>query len=387
MVKACKNKIAIIGGGASGCICTYFLLQLGLDVVIFEKGKLLHTLLPTGGGRCNLAHAEFDFKELAKHYPRGEKFLYSIFAQFSTAETLEMFDKIGIKTYIQNDNRIFPISNSSKDVQNKIINQITSAKIINEKVTKIIPKTKGFEIITDTKKYFFYKVIISIGGHSGSEILKDLEIKFIPQKPALVGLNIVNPPQNLSGVIIKNCVCENLHGDILFTHFGISGPLIYKISSINAYKTYPYKLKIDLCPNLENLQDILNNNPHKEIKNVLTEFIPQKIAYEILKKLKIEKSLKSHSINGKMRDMILENIHSCEVLVTGTNKGEETVTAGGIDLKEINPKNMEFKKYNNLYALGEILDIDGDCGGFNLQNAWSTAFVCANAILNEKENQ
>ena len=88
-----------------------------------------------------------------------------------------------------------------------------------------------------------------------------------------------------------------------------------------------------------------------------------------------------------MRDMILENIHSFEVLVTGTNKGEETVTAGGIDLKEINPKNMEFKKYNNLYALGEILDIDGDCGGFNLQNAWSTAFVCANAILNEKENQ
>ena len=206
MVKACKNKIAIIGGGASGCICTYFLLQLGLDVVIFEKGKLLHTLLPTGGGRCNLAHAEFDFKELAKHYPRGEKFLYSIFAQFSTAETLEMFDKIGIKTYIQNDNRIFPISNSSKDVQNKIINQITSAKIINEKVTKIIPKTKGFEIITNTKKYFFYKVIISIGGHSGSEILKDLDIKFIPQKPALVELNIVNPPQNLSGVIIKNCV-------------------------------------------------------------------------------------------------------------------------------------------------------------------------------------
>ena len=104
----CKGNIAIIGAGASGCMCAYFLLKAGADVTLFDFGEPLRTLLPTGGGRCNLAHAEFDFRELAKNYPRGEKFLYSVFSRFSTADTIELFENIGVKTYIQENGRIFP---------------------------------------------------------------------------------------------------------------------------------------------------------------------------------------------------------------------------------------------------------------------------------------
>ena len=111
-----ESRIAIIGGGASGCICAYFLLKLGFDVTVFDKGSFLRTLLPTGGGRCNLAHAEFNPKDLASNYPRGEKFLYSIFSKFSTSETLELFEEMGIKTYTQENFRIFPESNSAKNV-------------------------------------------------------------------------------------------------------------------------------------------------------------------------------------------------------------------------------------------------------------------------------
>ena len=108
--------VAIVGAGASGCICAYYLLKRGVDVTLFDSGSPLRTLLPTGGGRCNLAHAQYDFKELAKNYPRGEKFLYSVFSQFSTADTVALFEELGVKTYTQEDGRIFPVSNSSKDV-------------------------------------------------------------------------------------------------------------------------------------------------------------------------------------------------------------------------------------------------------------------------------
>ena len=118
------SRIAIIGAGASGCICAYFLLKSGYDVTLFDKASPLRTILPTGGGRCNLAHAEFNPRELASYYPRGEKFLYSVFSKFSTAETIELFEELGIKTYIQENGRIFPESNSAKNVREVILNKI-----------------------------------------------------------------------------------------------------------------------------------------------------------------------------------------------------------------------------------------------------------------------
>ena len=373
-----ESSIAIIGGGASGCICAYFLLKLGFDVTVFDKGSFLRTLLPTGGGRCNLAHAEFNPKDLASNYPRGEKFLYSIFSKFSTSETLELFEEMGIKTYTQENFRIFPESNSAKDVRETILSKLKNAQLIRENILKLSLLETGFKLKSDKAEYLFDKVIIATGGHSGYKFAEDLGIKIIEPKPSLVGLSTKEDFKNISGTVIKSAICNGIQDDILFTHFGVSGPLIYKISSIKAFDKMPYSLSIDLAPELIDFQKELNSNPHKEIKNVISKYLPQKIVTVILKDL--DETEKCHKINGKTRDLILDRIHSFKITVTGTNQGEETVTAGGVDLDEINPKTMQSKKYPNLYFIGEVLNIDGFCGGFNLQNAWSTAYVASMGI-------
>lgn len=363
-------SIAIVGAGASGCICAYHLLKAGFNVTLFDKNLPLRTLLPTGGGRCNLAHAEYDFRELAKKYPRGEKFLYSVFSKFSTSDTIEMFEEMGIETYTQDDGRIFPKSDSSKAVQEVILKELRKRNV------KFIQTE-----IKDIDKLFeeYHKVILATGGHSGYELLKPYNIKIIEPKPSLVGLNTKEDFKELSGTVINNVLTEGVSGNLLFTHFGISGPIIYIVSSINAFKEFPYEISIDFCPDLENFQDILNSNPHKEIKNIVSEFLPSKFSKYILKN--IDEKTKAHQINGDLRDLILNRIHNFKITITGANKGEETVTAGGVDLDEINPKTMEVKKVPNLYCIGEVLNIDGFCGGFNLQNAWSTAYVCAKGII------
>lgn len=380
------KSTAIIGAGASSCMCAYFLLKSGVDVTIFDFASPLRTLLPTGGGRCNLAHAEYDFKELAKNYPRGEKFLYSVFSKFSTGDTISVFEEMGIKTYTQENGRIFPESNSAKEVREKFLEKIRGAQFIKEKVVEIEPVQGGFKLKSITRdgrgaQYFFEKVIIAIGGHSSFSLLKNLNIDIIEPKPSLVGLNTdIKMP---SGIVLKNVLSKdlNIEGDILFTHFGISGPLIYTISSIKARDEFPYKLTFDLYPKEFNLQELLNISPHKDMKNILSEIFPQNFAKAILGDLS---DIKAHKINGKTRDFILDKIHNFRLNVAGTNKGEETVTAGGIDLDGINPKTMGSKKYPNLFFTGECLNIDGFCGGFNLQNAWSTAFVAAQSILSDK---
>lgn len=359
--KSKSKKVGIIGAGAAGCACAYWLIKSGCDVTIFDKGSPLRTLLPTGGGRCNLAHAEFDFKELAKNYPRGEKFLYSVFSRFSTADTVEMFKEIGIKTYTQADGRIFPLSNSSKDVRSAILGSIKNARFVRK------------EIISLCDLHEFDNIVIAIGGHSGYELAKEANINIIEPKPSLVGLNTKEDFKKLSGTVV---------GQILFTHFGISGPEVYKISALKAFDKFPYQLEFNFAPTLVDLQKLLNDSPHKEIKNILREYLPQKFVSFILKDL--DETKKACQVDGNFRDLVLDRIHHFKVTVTGTNKGEETVTAGGIDLNDINPKTMEAKKCSNLYCIGEVLNIDGFCGGFNLQNAWSTAYVAAEAILSDK---
>ena len=384
-----SKSTAIIGAGASGCLCAYFLLQAGIEVTLFDKGSPLRTLLPTGGGRCNLAHSEYDFRELAKNYPRGEKFLYSVFSKFGTADTLETFEQMGIKCYTQENGRIFPESNSAKEVRETLLKNLQKANFVKEEVIEIEPLVRGFKVRTTSphpnpphpgreSTYFFTHVILAIGGHSGLKLAENLNIKTVEQKPSLVGLNTREDFKDLSGTVVKCVKYNDISDDLLFTHFGVSGPLIYTISSLKAFDKMPYKLSIDLAPELVDLQNDLNNYPHKEIKNILSKYLPQKIVSFILKDF--DDTTKAHKINGKTRDLILDRIHHFEINIIGTNKGEETVTAGGIDLDEINSKTMEVKNFPNLYAIGEVLNIDGFCGGFNLQNAWSTAYICAEDI-------
>ena len=204
MVQELKSKVAIIGGGPAGCICAYF-LQNNFDVVVFDKKSPLKTLLPTGGGRCNLCHGEYDFRELASNYPRGEKFLYSIFSKFGTADTLDFFETIGVKTYMQDDMRFFPISNSASDVREKILNSLKKVKFIKEEVLRI---NEGFSVVTNMGAYDADYVVIATGGHASYDLIKMLGHKIIEPKPALVGLKTAEDFSALSGVSIN---------DILFT--------------------------------------------------------------------------------------------------------------------------------------------------------------------------
>lgn len=380
MTRINKN-VAIIGAGASGSICAYYLLKSGIDVTIFDKGSPLRTLLPTGGGRCNLAHAEYDFRELAKNYPRGEKFLYSVFSKFSTSDTLDLFEEFGVKTYTQEDGRIFPEANSAKFVREKILDHI-GRNVVKEEVLNITLHKDGYKIKTTKAEYFFNHVVLAAGGHSGYSLAENIGVNIVPPRPSLVGLNTKENFKELSGTVVKNCTSEGFEGDLLFTHFGVSGPLIYKISSVKAFDEFPYEIEIDLCPTLEDFQEVLNSNPHKEIKNILSNFLPQKVVKYVLSGM--NETEKAHNINGKIRELILEKIHHFKLNITGANRGEETVTAGGVNLNEINPKTMEVKKHPKLYCIGEFLNIDGFCGGFNLQNAWSTAYIASTGILSDQ---
>ncbi len=169
----CKGteSVVIIGAGPAGCMCAYYASQHA-DVTLFEASSPLHTLLYTGGGRCNLAYAEYDFKELAKFYPRGEKFLYSVFSRFGTLETINFFKEIGVETYTQDDLRIFPVSNSAKDVRDKFLKSLQKCKFIKEKVLDIKKLEQGFSVKTNLNNYQFDKVVIAIGGHAAFHWLK-----------------------------------------------------------------------------------------------------------------------------------------------------------------------------------------------------------------------
>lgn len=371
MVQELKSKVVIVGGGPAGCICAYF-LQNDFEVTVIEKNSPLKTILPTGGGRCNLCHAEFDFKELAKNYPRGEKFLYSVFSKFSTSDTIEFFEKIGVKTYVQENLRVFPQSNSAKDVREHFLNSLNKVKFVRENALRVNILENGFSVVTDMGAYKADYVVISTGGHSTFDLIKMLGHKIVTPKPALVGLLTKEDFSSISGVVIN---------DVLFTHRGISGPKIYTISSLRARDNFPYKLSFNFIDDID-LQDYLNQNPHKSIRNLIAEFVPKSFADYVLYNLKIEAETKCYRIDGKTRDKILDRLHNFEVTVTGTFPDGEVVTAGGVDLKEINSKNMESKIVPHIYFCGEVLDIDGFCGGFNLQNCWSTGYVAAQGVIN-----
>lgn len=373
MEQESKSKVVIIGGGPAGCMCAYF-LQNDFDVIVLEKNSPLKTLLPTGGGRCNLCHAEFDFKELVKNYPRGEKFLYSVFSKFSTADTIEFFEKIGVPSYIQENLRIFPQSNSAKDVREHFLRALNKTKFVKENALRINRKGDKFSVVTDMGAYNANYVVIASGGHATYDLIKMLGHKIVEPKPALVGLLTKENFSQISGVCIN---------DLLFTHKGISGPRIYTISSLRARDKFPYKLNFDFIGKID-LQNDLNSNPHKSIKNLLADYVPKSFVEYVLQVLKINKETKCHAIDGKTRDRILDKLKNFEITVIGTSPDGEVVTAGGVDLKEINPKNLESKIVPHVYFCGEVMDIDGFCGGFNLQNCWSTGYLSAQGIISDQ---
>lgn len=397
------TSICIIGGGPAGVMAAIFASKNPQNkVFIFDKGIILNTLLPTGGGRCNLAYAEYNFKELAKFYPRGEKFLYSVFSKFATGDTLEFFESIGVQTYTQEDLRIFPVSDSAKDVKQALLKQIDRKNIkkVFEKVTAVKKNGETFTVTTDKNTYGFDKVVISSGGRgTGQKLAESLGHNIIPLKPALSSLVTKEKSYTgLSGISLKNIEAQvffenkkvkSLTGDLLFTHTGVSGPLAYKISSYCAYLNFNEKNPLKLCFNLtcqsfEQFDAEFTNRlkafAQKESANVLAEFLPRNLAYKIFENQKVNPKIKAGQLTKTDREKISKTVTDFVLLAQGVTKGEEIVTAGGIDLNEIDSKTMESKIIKGLYFCGEVIDIDGLTGGFNLQNCWSTGFVAGTAI-------
>ena len=397
------KNICIIGGGPAGIMAAIFASKNPENKIsIFDKGIILNTILPTGGGRCNLAYAEYNFKELAKFYPRGEKFLYSVFSKFATGDTLEFFNSIGIQTYTQDEMRIFPVSDSSKDVKQALLKQIHKKNIkkVFENVIEVKKTGNCFKVTTDKNTYSFDSVVIATGGRGkGQKIAESLGHSITELKPALCSL--ITKETNytdLSGISLKNIEAQvffenkkvkTLSGDLLFTHTGVSGPVVYKISSYCAYlgfdKTKPLKISFNLVnKDFEEFDteflSCLKAGAHKDAANILSEFLPKNLSYKIVENLKINTGTKAGQMTKIERGKISKTVTDFVLHAQDVTKGEEIVTAGGVDLNQIDSKTMQSKIVEGLYFCGEVIDVDGLTGGFNLQNSWSTGYIAGNAL-------
>ncbi len=358
-----KNKIAIAGCGPAGIFCAISIVKLFDDVdfkdysiTLFDKSEHLKTLLVTGGGRCNLSNSINDIRDFASNYPRGEKFLYSIFSRFSNFDTLEFFKSLRIETYTQSDGRIFPVSNSADDVRNKMLKFLKSRK-------NIFFKKKAVLNSSTINDYNFK--IISAGSRSTESLIKSFKHNPVPFKKSLCALKIDN------FIYPKGVSVKSIDGDFLFTEDGITGPLAFKISSLNAFLDFPYEISIKLFDE-NKLIELAHLNPKKSAGSIVSKFIPKSLAKVLVKTY--DKNI------CEISEKVLRKYSVLNLTVTGIRNCGEIVNAGGVNLDEID-KNCKSKLNQNLWFCGEILNIDGYCGGFNLQNCWSTAYIVAKNVV------
>lgn len=385
-----SKKIAIIGCGAAGGLASILLTKNPyLEVYAFDLKEPFSTLLPTGGGRCNLTYDEDDVKEFVKNYPRGEKFLISVFSRFGQKKTRELFKDLGIKTYIQEDKRVFPITDSSAKtiatLQKHL--QTSNFKYKKEKVISVKKENK-FEIKTENNTYIFDTVILTTGGRSnGFEMAKSLGHNIIEPKPSLCAIDIKeNYLYKLSGLSFKNVeiksTIENhkfptINGDLLFSHRAITGPAIFKVSALTAFENIE-KLEITIKLidiSKEEIENYIKENQKKTIKNIFSKFAPESYILTILDANKIDGNKQSAQIKKQEKEILINSLIALKLHAKSRIKDSEIVSAGGVDLKEIDSKTMQSKIINDLYFAGEIMNIDAYTGGFNLQNAWSTAYI------------
>ena len=364
-----KANIAIVGAGPAGSYCALQLIEAfrenacnNYHITLFDQLDTLTTILPTGNGRCNLTFDETDFKKFASYYPRGEKFLYSILSRYSTLETRSYFEKIGIKTYTQPDRRVFPVSNSAKTLRTQMILELNKSQNL-----KIIKKNKKNAKELDK----FNILVLATGSKDRHKLASQLGHTIIPYKPSLCGLKIKDKGPNFpTGVSI-----HTPDGGIIFTHQGISGPAIFKISSIKVNSTLPYTIKIPIL-NPDEVFEHIKINPVKSFGNIISEFIPKSLAKYIFEKNNI--NFEKQACHAKKIEV--ETLSTLVFIIEGPDGKGEIVHAGGVCLNEID-KNCKSKINDKLWIIGETLDIDGFCGGFNLQNCWSTAKIAAEDIV------
>ena len=399
------KKVIIIGGGAAGFFTAINAKEMNpeLDITILEKGKeVLQKVKISGGGRCNVTHACFEPKELVQFYPRGEKELLGPFHQFMTGDTFEWFENNGITLKIEKDNRVFPESNSSQTIVDCFLNKTKRLGISvlkNHGVTTIQKQANSWLVITKEKQFVCDAVVMAAGSSKKVwELSKALRHSIISPVPSLFTFNIKdNRIKDLLGISVPNATVQledtNLEasGPLLITHWGMSGPAILKLSAFGARvlaeKNYEYQVQVNWLsrPTHKIVNVLLNLKKKHSKKQVIVrspfEEIPKRLWERFVMATTIKTTFNWADVSHEQIDVLANQLTKSIFTAKGKSTfKEEFVTAGGVDLKEINFKNFESKLQNNLFFVGEVLNIDAVTGGFNFQNAWTGGWLCAKAL-------
>lgn len=394
-------KVAIIGGGAAG----FFLgaqLAPPFFVEIFEKAMTpLQKVKISGGGRCNVTHACFDPNILVDFYPRGNKELKSVFGRFQPGDTMGWFEERGVPLKIQEDMRVFPVSDNSQDIVGCLIkeNQNNKNKIhLGEAVKEILPNGETFILKTSKGEYEFDKVVFAPGSSKQVwQMIEKLGHSIVPPVPSLFTFNCKDSRINgLQGTSFQNVEIKILdsnlenHGDLLITHWGFSGPAVLVLSAIGARelyeKKYNFKVQINFIGhNVEDALEILFQHKNENGRQKMSKFAPfgltKRFWMSMLENVKVDKNLNWSDIpDKKLRKLSFELTQGIYEINGKSTYKDEFVTAGGVELKEINFKTMESKIVPGIYFAGEVLNIDAVTGGFNFQACWSESFIIAETL-------
>jgi len=400
-----RRKFIIIGGGAAGYFAAINAAEMNpdLEVIILEGSNgVLQKVKVSGGGRCNVSHACFTPNELVEFYPRGKKELLGPFHQFMTGDTMEWFENRGIPLKIEDDNRIFPESNSSQTIIDCFLDSAKNAGVKVKISTRVDAIEKsGDKFIVKTKSENFTADFLLVASGSNAKVwamLEGLGHTIIKPVPSLFTFNIVDERlKDIPGTSVPKASVKVLNsklaeqGPLLITHWGLSGPGILKLSAWGALefheKDYQFEIEVNWLSEkfeivLEQLKSIKKEQAKKQI---ILHSVFDEISKRLWEKLIIAAKISSDSqwaqLNNKQLEELANQITKCTFKVNGKSTfKDEFVTAGGIDLKEINFKRFESKLHKNLFFAGEVLNIDAVTGGFNFQNAWTGGWIVANSV-------
>jgi len=396
--------IIVVGGGAAGFFTAINIVEKNpkLKVAILERGKnVLEKVRISGGGRCNVTHACFEPNELVKFYPRGEKELRGPFHQFCSGDTIAWFEKHGVALKIEADGRMFPESNSSQTIIDcflKATQKLGISVITGQSVQSIFKKETHWKIDTQNESYLTEKLVLATGSNPKMwELLQTFGHAIVNPVPSLFTFNIKDSRiKELPGVAaqvsvkVKDTKLTST-GPLLITHWGMSGPAILKLSAWGARilhdKNYQFSIYINWLNDVdfEDAEKTLKELKQEQAKKAVSKKSPFEFPNRLWESLVLASGIESETKWADLSKNQLQNLANQLTNATFQVNGkstfkEEFVTAGGIDLKEINFKTMESKLHENLYFAGEIVNIDAITGGFNFQNAWTSGFILANAI-------
>ncbi len=395
-----KEKIVVIGGGASGFFAAINIARLNpqTNVVILEKtSKLLSKVKVSGGGRCNVTHACFDPKELSWHYPRGEKELLGPLHHFGVGDIIEWFEERGVELKVEEDGRMFPSSNSSQTIIDCFLEEAKKLAISIKMSTEVlkITKTNNFQLQCKDGVIEADKIVVGVGGNSKEkhyEFLNELGLNIIAPIPSLFTFNLPKHPSNqLMGLSINATVKLKAtdfeeYGPVLFTHWGMSGPVILKLSAKAAKylfaKSYQFEFAVCWMDNAESfIEEQRKRYGNKLVWKTSLSEIPKRLWTYFIDRASIASDKNWADLNKEEVER-LEQVLSNDLYTANgkTTFKEEFVTCGGLELGEVNMKTMESKKVEGLYFCGEVLDVDAVTGGFNFQAAWTTSYRAALAI-------